>query len=921
MESIDDDALASLDIEALVAASKSSTTSAIPGQSEHAFSQSSQGEAQPAPPAPQSIGLTPQGRVRSIPTAPATLQAALFRYFGHDGFREGQEGVISAAMCGKDSAVFWATGRGKSICYQLPALMTGRVVVVVSPLISLMADQVNKINNTVGGGERRVAAFLGSAQSDSSIEAQALDGQFLLVYLSPEKLASSGGMVLDRLAALEARGKLLMFAIDEAHCVSEWGHDFRPEYRRLGVLRERLPSVPIMALTATAVPHVQEDILSSLALRSPHVTRSTSYRSNLTLRCRGKEGAGRDLQEIASMLRGKPRSTIIYAPTKGEVERIHTYLKQQGINVGFYHGGCGTDERERYHLAFLSDSVPVMVATVAFGMGIDKPDIRQIIHYGAPKTVEEYYQQIGRAGRDGASAKCTMFANDADFAKYSSDFYVGNLSVKAKQSVLASTEKLRGYAKDTTGCRWALLLSLLGESDWVRAARSCGLCDNCVAAKTHKGDLQRDFSAEATALLSAVQLQNGKAWSHIEKALDISALRPRRSKAILKDLLPALETAGLVNRTSRSHAYGSYDVYVLTAAGAAMLRAPCTPLWLPVPPSLREEERAATEAAESRRSEVKSFVQKLAARSGVHLAAVPEAEFEPSAEKTPVTNALLHWSRVLSSLRERGNEAKAAALEELQNALFEWRQQEAARLRMAPASVIADHVLLQVAYVRPSSVDALMAAGARLTAAGAAHIIQLLAAWAARHPEFGAAAAAAGGAGGGASVEERLVLPKGEVERPAWKLAVPPKGKKTPAWFVSCERFRQGEAIEKIAMQQESGKPVLTSTIVKHLLTACTHGHAVDLDRLSRTSATPSRAQWELLSNAEVSLGKSVVDENVGPIALLEPFLPEAAVPFAERTEAQTAKLQSWYPRVDWYLTLRRAGITPSFESKRARIA
>ena len=323
------------------------------------------------------------------------LDASLFEYFGYDEFREGQRDVVEAALAGRDVAVFWATGRGKSICYQLPALHTGRTAIVVSPLISLMTDQVERLNNTVGRGTRRVAAFLGSAQMDDTIEGRAFAGEFPLIYMSPEKLMA--GSTLSRLAEMHARTPLLLFAIDEAHCVSEWGHDFRADYRQLGLLRQRMPQVPIVALTATAVPEVQKDIMDSLALRSPVVQRQSSFRQNLTLRCTRKTGGGlsEDLAELLATLKAAEAqhatpSTLIYVPSKNEAEKVCEFLSSRGVTCDFYHAGRSPLQREAVHLAFLSGRMPVVCATVAFGMGIDKPDIRRVVHYGAPKTAEEY---------------------------------------------------------------------------------------------------------------------------------------------------------------------------------------------------------------------------------------------------------------------------------------------------------------------------------------------------------------------------------------------------------------------------------------------------------------------------------------------------------------------------------------------------
>ena len=397
-----------------------------------------------------------------IPRDPK-LAASLLRYFGYDEFREGQEDVVNAVLAQRDVAVFWATGRGKSLCYQLPALHMNKTAVIVSPLVSLMQDQVTKANYQQG---REVAALLGTAQLDNTVEARAWDGAFPMLYLTPEKIACGG---IGRLEAMHQAGKLLLVAVDEAHCVSEWGHDFRKDYRSLHVLRERMPDLPIIALTATAVPAVQADIRSALRLREPvYVSQQSAFRRNLALACARKGGVSvrADLQPLLAQLRGKGGaggkgsqvgSTVVYCPTKKMVEEVCGVLTAAGVDADFYHAGRSHALRHEVHMRFLSGATPVICATVAFGMGIDKPDIRRVVHYGAPKTVEEYYQQIGRAGRDGGPAECVLICKDADFAAYSSDFYTAELSAHAKEIVTASTERLRAFAADGSTCRWAEL--------------------------------------------------------------------------------------------------------------------------------------------------------------------------------------------------------------------------------------------------------------------------------------------------------------------------------------------------------------------------------------------------------------------------------------------------------------------------------
>ena len=283
-EELDDEAIMAIDEQQLVCGASPSAAQPPPALWQRDPNAPSAPATLPALPAPATSTIA--SFYRPPPPSGVDLKAALSAKFGFDDFRDGQEEVIQAALAGRDVAVFWATGQGKSLCYQLPALLTGKTVVVVSPLVSLMQDQVTKANYQQG---REVAALLGSAQLDFTVEQRAWRGELPLVYMTPEKIAAGG---LGNLVKLHDEGRLLLVAIDEAHCVSEWGHDFRKDYRSLGVLRERMPALPIMALTATAVPAVRDDIVRSLGMRDAHTSRQSSYRRNLAISCRRKMGAG-----------------------------------------------------------------------------------------------------------------------------------------------------------------------------------------------------------------------------------------------------------------------------------------------------------------------------------------------------------------------------------------------------------------------------------------------------------------------------------------------------------------------------------------------------------------------------------------------------------------------------------------------------
>lgn len=399
-------------------------------------------------------------------------------------------------------------------------------------------SEVAKLNGRSSGAD--LAAFLGSSQSDPMVEERALNGEYRLIYVTPEKLTSGGGF-LDRLSSMHQSGsnnsKICLIAVDESHCVSEWGHDFRPSFLKIGsALRNHpiLKSIPIMALTATAVPRVQSDIVNKLCMQpSPTVTKKSFDRPNLKIAIRRKprngpvgafEGMIKEMAaSIASMsVVGSGKSTIVYCSTKKEVEDTTAMLVRllahhlvtpaitlehasqlASTVVKPYHAGLTYGQRTEAHTEFLIGKVTIIVATVAFGMGIDKPDIRRVLHWGACKTVEEYYQQMGRAGRDGLPAECTMYADSHDFAKYKDDFYLDGLSGEAKIATVQSMDALRDFAMSTDGCRRATLLNFFDEVP--SFGKFCGTCDLCLDRKNHGDDQSRDFQWEgARVILCAV---------------------------------------------------------------------------------------------------------------------------------------------------------------------------------------------------------------------------------------------------------------------------------------------------------------------------------------------------------------------------------------------------------------------------------
>ncbi|PSB55452.1 RecQ family ATP-dependent DNA helicase, partial [Chamaesiphon polymorphus] len=337
-----------------------------------------------------------------------TLEHALKHYFGYDEFRSGQREIITTALANRDLLVVMPTGGGKSLCFQLPALLKNGVTIVVSPLIALMQDQVQLLaNNGIP------ATFLNSSITTEERRERAAaiyNGEIKLLYLAPERLNQE--FISNFLIDLHQEVGIAGFAIDEAHCVSEWGHDFRPDYRKLAQLRHYFPKVPWLGLTATATDRVRSDIINQLELREPHVHIASFNRPNLYYEVRRKTTA--PYKELLAQVKQSEGAGIIYCLSRKKVDELTTKLKQDGIKVVPYHAGLDGETRTKNQNSFIRDDVKVIVATVAFGMGINKPDVRFVIHYDLPRNIEGYYQESGRAGRDGEPAHCTLYFGMGD---------------------------------------------------------------------------------------------------------------------------------------------------------------------------------------------------------------------------------------------------------------------------------------------------------------------------------------------------------------------------------------------------------------------------------------------------------------------------------------------------------------------------
>ena len=335
-----------------------------------------------------------------------TIQEALEHYYGYRHFRENQQEIITNAMEGNDSLVLMPTGGGKSICYQIPALMLPGTAIVISPLISLMKDQVEALK--ANGIEAEALNSGNDLTADTVIRRKCVNGMLKLLYLSPEK-------ALSEIEHLLLYTKISLFAIDEAHCISQWGHDFRPEYTQLGTLRDKFPDIPMMALTATADKITRQDIIRQLKLDNAREFVSSFDRPNLSLSVkRGYKGTEK-LQFILNFIKARPTEAgIIYCLSRKSTEKVAEDLRKRGINAAPYHAGLSSAERSQTQEAFKRDDLLVVCATIAFGMGIDKSNVRWVIHYNMPKSIENFYQEIGRAGRDGAPADTVLFYSLAD---------------------------------------------------------------------------------------------------------------------------------------------------------------------------------------------------------------------------------------------------------------------------------------------------------------------------------------------------------------------------------------------------------------------------------------------------------------------------------------------------------------------------
>jgi ATP-dependent DNA helicase RecQ len=533
--------------------------------------------------------LDPKSEIDPVSELPAILE----KYWGYHAFRPLQREAMEAVLSGQDSLLVLPTGGGKSLCFQAPAIASDGLAIVVSPLISLMKDQVDTL---VGNGVA-AACYNSSLPSEqkSDVARGVREGRFRLLYVAPERLVGDGG---DGFLNMLSSRPVSFIAVDEAHCISQWGHDFRPEYRQLARVRERWPQIGLHAYTATATARVRKDIVSQLGLRNPTELVGSFDRPNLVYRVLARSSLKAQILDVLERHRGQ--AGIIYCGSRKEVDSLAQWLQDTGWRARPYHAGLPDEERHRNQDAFLNEEIDLVVATVAFGMGIDRSDVRFVVHAGAPQSLEHYQQESGRAGRDGLEAECVLIASGADFLKWRMMLEKNGELSDARRGLLRDMER---YAA-SVGCRHKRLVSYFGETF---GKDDCGACDYCLGELEPVPDAvtvarkilscvarvgQRFGAAHVTNVLRGSDSEQVRSRGHHE--LSVFGLMKEATIDELRGYVDQLLAHGLLQQAG-----DEYPILQMTAEGLALLKdagaAPDLTLARQKRPDRRPQKRARVE--------------------------------------------------------------------------------------------------------------------------------------------------------------------------------------------------------------------------------------------------------------------------------------------------------------------------------------